>query len=120
MRSCDRREVYDKANFLMEQSWALIRFAKSAFEHGNLSLRDYKYIKQRADAARSQFHKAMKALDAPVSCETCKRQGDDDLGGCEASSRMSAHDVMMCNEGHCPYWVGMDEDENGEEPDDVV
>lgn len=107
-KAYDRRTIRTKADFLMEQSWAFMRLAKKAFERGELSFGDYKYLKNRGESARHQFQKAINAMDAPTSCETCAHWHDED---CNAMERMSSYDVAMSNEGHCPRWLRIEEEE---------
>ncbi len=102
----DRRALREKADQMMEQSWAFMRMTKKAFECGEVSLKDYKYMKNRGEHARHQYQKVLDFLDEPTSCETCAHWHDDD---CDAMERMSMRDVALSNEGHCPRWLRMEE-----------
>ncbi len=108
---CERR---------ISSCWKIHYYAEKACRRGDLSKRDFRFVKNKLGRAMHQFERIIEMTDKQHVCETCARSkgivGDDECD-CTVIDRMTENDIILCNEKHCPYWVRKDEDvaEEGKE-----
>ncbi len=107
---CDRR---------IASCWKIHYFAEKAYKRGDLSLKDFKFIKNKLSKAMHQFDRIKALLNEPHSCETCARASgsiSDEEWDCSIADRLTEADIDMCRDGCCPRWVRREE-ESEEESD---
>ncbi len=101
--------------------WNLLNYAGKAYRKGELSLRDFKFIKNKLNKAMHQFDRIIELIDAPHSCEDCARASSmlsDEEWDCTIADKLSEQDIDLCKEGHCPRWVRREDAETEEEETD--
>lgn len=118
-----REQMIDACNRMAEWCWKLMRINRKAFEAGEMSEQDFRYVKNRLSKAESQFRKVIALLSEPHTCDECAhsnyymvRIGDDcrdkaEEWDCDKMAEMTDEDVRLSNEGHCPYWVRTEPEE---------
>lgn len=101
--------------------WKLFYYAEKAYKRGELSQRDFRFIKNKLMKAMHQFDRIIELMDAPHSCEDCAKASgsiSDEEWDCSIADRLSEGDIDMCREGHCPRWVRREETETEEADED--